>query len=112
MSVIENEVSFFESVSINFHKAAALTGLSKGLLDQIKACNTVLRMRFPVQIGDDVEVMEAYRVQHSHHRMPTKGGIRYAMTVDQAVQKVVSKLTRKNIPSSNWNASLAATLRS
>jgi glutamate dehydrogenase (NAD(P)+) len=83
MSVIENEVSFFESVSINFHKAAALTGLSKGLLDQIKACNTVLRMRFPVQIGDDVEVMEAYRVQHSHHRMPTKGGIRYAMTVDQ-----------------------------
>ncbi len=85
MSAVSTEphISFFESVSKNFHKAAPITGLPKGLLDQIKACNTVLRMRFPVRVGDDVEVIEAYRVQHSHHRMPTKGGIRYAMTVDQ-----------------------------
>jgi glutamate dehydrogenase (NAD(P)+) len=74
---------FFESVSRNFAKASPHTGLSKGLLDQIKACNTVLRMRYPVRVGDDIEVIEAYRVQHSHHRMPTKGGIRYAMSVDQ-----------------------------
>ena len=74
---------FFESVNQNFAKAAPFTGLSTGILDQIRACNTVLRLRFPVQIGDDVEVFEAYRAQHSHHRMPTKGGIRYAMTVDQ-----------------------------
>lgn len=74
---------FFESVNRNFAKAAPYTGLPKGLLDQIKACNTVLRMRYPVRIGDDVEVIEAYRAQHSHHRMPTKGGIRYALDVDQ-----------------------------
>ena len=76
-------ISFFDSVALNFRKAAPHTGLSQGLLDQIKACNTVLRMRFPVRVGDDIEVMEAYRVQHSHHRMPTKGGIRYSMSVDQ-----------------------------
>ncbi len=74
---------FFESVNQNFAKAAPFTGLPVGVLDQIKACNTVLRIRFPVRIGADVEVFEAYRAQHSHHRMPTKGGIRYAMTVDQ-----------------------------
>lgn len=74
---------FFESVNRNFAKAAPHTGLPKGLLDQIRACNTVLRMRFPVRIGDDIEVMEAYRAQHSHHRTPTKGGIRYSMDVDQ-----------------------------
>ena len=74
---------FFESVNQNFAKAAPFTGLSKGILDQIRAVNTVVRMRFPVLIGDDVEVIEAYRVQHSQHRLPTKGGIRYAMSVDQ-----------------------------
>ncbi len=83
MSEILSPNSFFDSVAINFRKAAPFTGLSEGLLSQIRACNTVLRMRFPVRIGDDIEVMEAYRVQHSHHRMPTKGGIRYAMSVDQ-----------------------------
>lgn len=83
MSVVENQISFFDSVGLNFRKAAPLTGLSEGLLAQIRACNTVLRMRFPVKVGDDYEVIEAYRVQHSHHRMPTKGGIRYALSVDQ-----------------------------
>jgi glutamate dehydrogenase (NAD(P)+) len=80
---LENQISFFDSVGLNFRKAAPLTGLSEGLLAQIRACNTVLRMRFPVKVGDDYEVIEAYRVQHSHHRMPTKGGIRYALSVDQ-----------------------------
>ena len=83
MSQIENQISFFDSVALNFRKAAPFTGLPDGLLAQIRACNTVLRMRFPVKMGDDYEVIEAYRVQHSHHRMPTKGGIRYALNVDQ-----------------------------
>jgi glutamate dehydrogenase (NAD(P)+) len=74
---------FFESVNRNFAKAAAFTGLPPGLLNQIKACNTVLRMRYPVRIGNDFEVIEAYRAQHSHHRMPTKGGIRFSMDVEQ-----------------------------
>ncbi|MCH2023124.1 MAG: Glu/Leu/Phe/Val dehydrogenase [Saprospiraceae bacterium] len=75
--------SFFEGVEKNFDKAAAHTELSSGLLEQIKWCNSVFRTRFPVRIGDDVEVFEAYRVQHSNHRMPTKGGIRYSMGVNQ-----------------------------
>jgi glutamate dehydrogenase (NAD(P)+) len=81
---IDTHISFFESVGMNFRKAAPLTGLPDGLLAQIRACNTVLRMRFPVKLANgDIEVIEAYRVQHSHHRMPTKGGIRYADNVDQ-----------------------------
>lgn len=74
---------FYESVQRYFDQAAEHTGLPKGLLDQIKACNAVYRMRFPVQINGDVQVIEAYRVQHSHHRSPTKGGIRYSNHVTQ-----------------------------
>lgn len=75
--------SFFEGVEKNFNKAAPFTGLPKGLLEQIKGCNAVYRVKFPVKVGEDVEVIEAYRVQHSNHRMPTKGGIRYSLGVNQ-----------------------------
>lgn len=40
-------------------------------------------MNFPVRIGNEIQVFEAYRVQHSQHRLPTKGGIRYSEMVDQ-----------------------------
>jgi len=79
----DKHYSFFKSVENYFDKAAAATNLPAGLLNQIKACNAVYQMRFPVKIGNNYEVIEAYRVQHSHHRLPTKGGIRYAMSVNQ-----------------------------
>ena len=74
---------FLASVNQNFDKAAAHTSLNKGLLEQIKACNSVYQMRFPVKIGKEYQVIEAYRAQHSHHRLPTKGGIRFSQKVDQ-----------------------------
>ncbi len=75
--------AFFQSVERNFDKAAAHSGLHQGLLAQIKAANAIYQMHFPIKIGNEYKVIEAYRVQHSHHRLPTKGGILYAMSVDQ-----------------------------
>jgi glutamate dehydrogenase (NAD(P)+) len=75
--------SFYESVSDYFDRAAPHTGLHPGLLEQIKVCNSVIKVNFPVKIGKEVKVIEAYRVQHSHHRQPTKGGIRYSNHVNQ-----------------------------
>lgn len=80
---MSGQISFFKSVENYVDKAAAFTDIPQGLIEQIKACNLVLQIRFPVRVGNDYEVIEAYRVQHSHHRLPTKGGIRYAETVDQ-----------------------------
>ncbi len=77
------QASFYHSVERNFDKAAILTDHPKGLLDQIKSPNAIYQMRFPVKIGNAYQVIEAYRVQHSHHRMPTKGGIRYSHLVNQ-----------------------------
>ena len=84
--------SFFQSVNRNFDKAAAFTDLPKGLLDQIKECNSVYEMRFPVRIKDGYEVIEAYRVQHSHHRLPTKGGIRFSHLVNSDEVKALAAL--------------------
>lgn len=98
-----HEYSFFEGVSRNFEKASKHTKFEQGILEQIKACNSVYRMRFPVRIGDKVEVIEAYRVQHSHHKLPCKGGIRYSMDVNQdEVMALAALMTYKcaivNVP--------------
>jgi glutamate dehydrogenase (NAD(P)+) len=39
-------------------------------------------MNFPVKIDDKIEVIKAYRVQHSHHKTPCKGGIRFSTSVN------------------------------
>ncbi|MFN8288217.1 MAG: Glu/Leu/Phe/Val dehydrogenase [Chitinophagales bacterium] len=89
-------LSFSDSVSYYFDKAAPFTDSPQGLLDQIKACNSIYKMNFPVKYGNEVKVIEAYRIQHSHHRMPTKGGIRYSLHVDQdEVMALASLMTYK-----------------
>jgi len=92
----DKQASFYQSVESNFDKAAALTDHPKGLLEQIKVCNAIYQMNFPVKIGNSYQVIEAYRVQHSHHRLPTKGGIRFSSMVNQdEVMALASLMTFK-----------------
>lgn len=73
---------FFQSVSRYFDRAAAHTKIEPGLLRQVKTCNAVYRMRFPVREDNgDIKVIEAYRAEHSFHRLPSKGGIRFSKHV-------------------------------
>ncbi len=96
--------SFFHSVERSFDKAASFTKWEKGLLEQIKACNSIYSMRFPVKMDDGrIEVIEAYRVQHSQHKSPCKGGIRFSDEVNQdEVMALASLMTYKcaivNVP--------------
>jgi len=96
--------SFFQNVETSFDKAAKFTKWDKGLLEQIKACNSIYSMRFPVRMDDGrIEVIEAYRVQHSQHKSPCKGGIRFSDEVNQdEVMALASLMTYKcaivNVP--------------
>lgn len=99
----EKPYSFFQSVERSFDKAAIFTDWDAGILEQIKVCNSVYQMRFPVKIGDNIEVIEAYRVQHSHHKTPCKGGIRFSLAVNQdEVMALAALMTYKcaivNVP--------------
>ena len=88
--------TFLESVNRNFDKAANYTNISKGILEQIKVCNAVYEMKFPVRIGDNIQVIQAFRAQHSHHRLPTKGGIRYNEHVDkEEIEALAALMTYK-----------------
>jgi glutamate dehydrogenase (NAD(P)+) len=85
--------SFFENVEKSFDKAAAFTQWDNGILQQIKQCNSVYQMRFPIRReSGEIVTIEAYRVQHSHHKTPCKGGIRFSDAVSQDEVMALSAL--------------------
>ncbi|OLC39411.1 MAG: glutamate dehydrogenase [Candidatus Rokubacteria bacterium 13_1_40CM_4_69_5] len=84
--------SFFETVNTYFEKAAALTDYPRGLLEQIQVCNSIYAFQFPVRTSRGLEVFSGWRVQHSHHRVPVKGGIRFAPEVNEDEVKALAAL--------------------
>lgn len=80
--------TFLENVQDHFNAAAALSGVDEGLLEIINKPDVTYRVYLPLKVVDDdgnthYESIQAFRVQHSRHRLPCKGGIRYDMMVDQ-----------------------------
>lgn len=89
---LENGLHFYNDVMAYFDKAAALTDFEPGLLHQIKICNSVYKFSFPLEKDGKLEVIEGIRVQHSQHKSPTKGGIRYSEFVNEDEVKALATL--------------------
>jgi glutamate dehydrogenase (NAD(P)+) len=89
--------NFFDEVNQYFDQAARFTDYAPGLLDHIRHCNSVYRFDFPLRRADGrIEVLRAWRVEHSHHKMPVKGGIRYAPEVyEEEVMALAALMTYK-----------------
>jgi len=86
-------LSFFDQVNANFDRAASYTRHPKGVLEQIKTCNSVYHLAFPVERDDgSIEVVHAWRAEHSQHKLPTKGGIRYDWRVNEDEVMALSAL--------------------
>jgi glutamate dehydrogenase (NAD(P)+) len=89
--------SLFNDVSSFVDDAARYMDIHPGLINQIKQCNSVYEFSFPLRLDDGTyEVLTGYRVQHSHHKTPTKGGIRYSEQVNaDEVKGLASLMTYK-----------------
>jgi glutamate dehydrogenase (NAD(P)+) len=88
---------FLEQVNLSFDRAAAFTRHDANLLTNMKVCRNVYYTSFPIKRDDgSIEVIHAWRAEHSHHKLPCKGGIRYAGDVDaDEVQALASLMTWK-----------------
>src|SRR5262245_51784727 len=89
--------NFFDQVTQYFNEAAKITEYPPGLLEQIRVCNSVYRFDFPLRrAGNTIEVIHAWRVEHSHHKLPVKGGIRYSPDVyEEEVMALAALMTYK-----------------
>lgn len=91
-----SSLSFSESVNRMVDRAIAVIGLDPGVAHAIKTCQTLVQVKFPVQIRDKIEIFTGWRAVHSTHRLPAKGGIRYAPIVNQdEVEALAALMTYK-----------------
>ena len=77
---------FFESVGLYYDQACKLLSnqFSAATLDHVRAPDTSISFTFPIEREDGTTaIITGYRVHHSRHRQPVKGGIRFAKDVNQ-----------------------------
>lgn len=74
------EPRLLEQVHQNFDKASQFTkSISPSLLNLIKQCHSVIRFNIPIRRDNGtLETITCYRAQHSHYKLPVKGGLRFA----------------------------------
>jgi glutamate dehydrogenase (NAD(P)+) len=90
------EPSFRDSVDLMFSRAARLMQLPPGLEEKIRVCNATYTVRFGVRLRGAIHTFTGYRSVHSEHLEPVKGGIRYALSVNQdEVEALAALMTYK-----------------
>lgn len=98
MGMTENQkLNFLDNVNLMFDRAAAVLDLSPGMAEQIKTCNAVYQVAFPVKIHKEYKTFKGWCAVHSDHRLPSKGGIRYSAHVDlEETEALAALMTYKN----------------
>ena len=92
--VTQEEPEFLQMVQMFFDKASEHVDVPKSYLNLIKHTKAAIRLSFPL-VRDDgsIEMIDAFRAQHSLHYLPTKGGTRYS---DHIGKKICTNSIRYN----------------
>ncbi len=102
-STVSEDLNLKHIVFRQFERAAQALRIPKFLQERIRQGNNIIEVRFPVRVGNSIKIFTGWRAEHSHHRKPTKGGIRFAPHVDaDEVEALAALMTFKcalvNVP--------------
>jgi len=90
---MSDEVKFFQQVELSVDEASKYMDFSKDLLEVVKENKSLIHLKFPIERDDgSIEVIDAWRSQHSKHRTPCKGGIRYAAIANEDEVRALAAL--------------------
>lgn len=100
----EEEPRLLDQCNMFFDQAAKYTRCTPYLLEYIKKCHNLIRFNIPIKRDTgELEVITCYRAQHSLHKLPVKGGIRFqpniiASDVEALAGLMTYKLACLDIP--------------
>lgn len=88
--------SFLGDVEAMYDRAVAHLDLPDGVAEKIRVCNATYVTRFGVRLRGRMYTFRGWRATHSTHHAPAKGGIRYALHVNQdEVEALAALMTYK-----------------
>jgi len=90
-------LSMYAAVLARFNEAAEIYNLPTDIADGLRVPQKQVKVSMPVMMDNGkIQVFEGYRIIHSTHLGPSKGGIRYAMDVnDDEVKALAAWMTYK-----------------
>ena len=96
MTDIEKKPTFLENVDMMVNDTITKINIDSNIVKILKTCRSVLQVKFPVKIKNQIEIFHGWRAVHSTHRLPVKGGLRFSTNVNQEeVEALASLMTFK-----------------
>ena len=92
MVASDNRKTFRENVESYVDQAIDELNISEDISKIVKACRSVIQIKFPIKIKGKTEIIYGWRAIHSTHRLPSKGGLRYSQNVNQDEIEALSAL--------------------
>jgi len=91
VNATQTHQSMFEAVLARLDVAAKIMNLSEEVAQVLRNPQKEVKVSLPIMMDNGkIQIFEGYRIVHSTHLGPSKGGIRYAMDVNADEVKALS----------------------
>ena len=88
--------SFTENVNLMVERAVGKDKFSSNFIHLLARNHSTIKLNFPVMVKNKTKMFTGYRSVHTLHKLPSKGGIRYAPSVNpNTIEALAALMTYK-----------------